>query len=130
MHTKAFDELRSILLRISSAAAMTAAYSNWSDDFSRREVREAWEGKKPRLWSLDAEAFATMTHDEREILGFGRWSHDSELWLIPLWAWNHVSDGVKLTSISGDTKIKGSDKIDTCNRFGCMAWGFDLKREA
>lgn len=67
-----------------------------------------------------------LTVDELLELGFRLWDEDAgALYLIPLGLYTSLPDGTVLTSIFGDTKIKGDDLIDLDTRFGVIAWGID-----
>jgi hypothetical protein len=48
---------------------------------------------------------------------------DDGLWLFTPTELAQLPDGIELTSISGDTAIKGADPIDEDTRFGYTAWG-------
>lgn len=55
-------------------------------------------------------------------LGFGNW--DGNILLLPLWAFELVQQGERLTCINGEVHEIGVDYIDTDTRGGCMAYGF------
>ena len=121
--------LQNVLREIAGRASEGSAYrEHWGDKFACDQVAMAWkddsgpmrEARNRRLTLAD---FWTLTESEMNSLGFGKWG-DSGLQLIPLWAFNYIADGEVLTSISGDTVIKGKDKIDLDVRFGCIAFGF------
>jgi hypothetical protein len=57
-------------------------------------------------------------------LGFGNWTEESGLILIPDWAYWLIADGETLTDISDEQSAKGADNIDLDTRFGCIAFGF------
>jgi hypothetical protein len=48
---------------------------------------------------------------------------DEELYLFTPEEYEQLPDGIELTSISGDSKIKGKDYIDMDTRFGHIAYG-------
>ena len=48
---------------------------------------------------------------------------DETLELFTPEEYEQLPDGVELTSISGDTKVKGKDDIDMDTRFGHIAYG-------
>ena len=48
---------------------------------------------------------------------------DETLELFTPEEYEQLPDGVELTSISGDTKVKGKDYIDMDTRFGHIAYG-------
>lgn len=123
-----FDYLNSVRNSIATRAAEGCAYDKWSDEFARKEVREAWEdtsGVMRTSWDrrVTKAEFDLMTDKEKTILGFSLWNENG-LRLIPLWAFNYIADGEELTSISGDVVTKGIDNIDLDVRAGCIAFGF------
>ena len=67
--------------------------------------------------------FYIATAADLASLGFVRWSTDTNLWLCPLAHYNDLPDGIALTSISGDIKVKGRDYIDDGTRGGLLAYG-------
>lgn len=119
--------LRNVLCEIACVGAMTAAYPSWTDDFSRKELREVWtDAEAPlrheRRRRVTVADLRTLTDDERYMLGFGQW--DETLYVVPLWAYNYIADGEILISILGNEVVKGRDKIDLDQRFGCIAFGW------
>ena len=122
--------LQHVLRDIATGAAMGAAYEKWTDAFARKEVVERWNDNKALLreqWGRRvtiAELIRLPTEDLR-MLGFCGW--DEKLTLIPLWAFNYIADGEKLVCINGGTAIKGTNDIDLDERFGCVAWGFNME---
>ena len=110
-------------------AAQAAAYDNWSNEYTRNHLSETWRnsdmGLRKPIEQVTLDDLLSLDEDERRNLCFGNW--DEGLVLIPLWAWHYIIDGVELTSINGDTKVKGSDKIDLDTRFGRIAYGFKTR---
>lgn len=51
------------------------------------------------------------------------WSKESNLYLLTLEEFKQLPDGIELTSIGGDTVIKGKDYIDDDTRFRHLAYG-------
>ena len=47
-----------------------------------------------------------------------------KVWLITPEQFQQLPDGTELTSISGEKKVKGQDKVDQDTRFGYLAFGF------
>ncbi len=127
MEQTAAEFLRSVLRETATTAAQTAAYPSWSDEYSRKEIRECWadqdaplrKQRQRRVTVAELLAAPRMTLLD---LGFGNW--DGELMVIPLWAFNYIADGETLTAIDGDTVVKGTDPIDLDVRGGCIAFGF------
>jgi len=48
---------------------------------------------------------------------------DETLWLFTPAEFEQLPDGIELTSINGDTVVKGTDYIDMDTRFGYIAFG-------
>lgn len=48
---------------------------------------------------------------------------DKELYLFTPEEYEQLPDGIELTSIGGDSKVKGKDYIDQDVRFGHIAYG-------
>ena len=122
-----YNLLNRALLEIAASATMGAAYDSWSDEYCRKEVKEAWRGvgpfrKEPRRKVTVAELQA-LTETELNMLGFGNWN--GHIRLVPLWAFKTIADGETLISIDNTTAVVGQqDNIDTDVRGGCMAYGF------
>lgn len=71
--------------------------------------------------------FERLTIAEAKELRFGRWTKDSDLWLIPIWLYPLIPVGLELTSISGKKVVFDGKNIDTDTRFGCLAYGIELR---
>ena len=67
--------------------------------------------------------FVQFTQDELTQFGFSNFFLQQELMLAPKWIFEVMIPGTTLTSINGETKTFGSDKIDLDTRFGITAWG-------
>ena len=75
---------------------------------------------------LTIKQIENMTIAEAKARGMGNW--DGKLYLIPLSDYDNWPNGCKLTSINGDTCIKGKDYIDQDTRFGLLAFGIYPKQ--
>lgn len=125
--TSTDEFLQSVLREIATRASMGAAYKTWADEFVRQEVEEAWadiesplrRSRNRTVTVLELKAIPVTT---LRALGFGNWN--SNLTLIPLWAYHYIAEGETLVSISGDTAVTGTDEIDLDVRGGCVAYGF------
>lgn len=122
-----YSYLMSIAHEMLNAAACGASYSNWSDDFARTNVREVWTDtnapyRKRRNRRVSISEIKSMSTDEWDSLGIRRW--DEQLRVLPLWMYNYVADGERLTCIDGKVVTKGTDAIDDDVRGGCIAYGF------
>lgn len=92
----------------------------WDDIFCLKYIRESEHRIKSCDWYEDI--VLEFTKPELEELGFGLWSKESQLYLIPLWLFPFLPDKVKLTSVNGDYVLEKSS-MDRDTRFGCLAYG-------
>lgn len=76
---------------------------------------------------LTLEEIKQMTVSQAEARGMVRWNEESGLYLIPLRDWKNWPNGIQVTSILGNTKIKGQDYIDEDTRAGLLAFGIMIK---
>lgn len=117
-------EIINCLTWYANRVAETVQY-HWSDEFCRKEIKEAHdklmnELKKHIDWK-------TLTREEAIELRFGRWSDETpNLYLIPLWLLPIVPIGIELTTISGNKIIYNGSNVDNDIRFGCIAYGVEL----
>ncbi len=122
------DFLQWVMRSIATRASMGMAYrKNWTPEFTCEEIDEIWSDKRSVLRDetkrrVSLAELRDLSKDELGALGFIPWNAD--LVCIPLWAWNYIADGETLTSIDGDTAVKGTDPIDLDVRAGCIAYGF------
>lgn len=105
---------------------MGLSYENWSDEFSYKEIKESYSNIKNQLKEIIGDITALSVEELKE-LGFKKWDEESELYLIPLWAFDLIPDGTVLECISGERVIKGKDEIDLDVRFGCIAYGLNIE---
>ena len=69
-----------------------------------------------------------LTREEAKELRFMRWDEDMpDLYLIPLWLLPVVPIGTELTSIGGEKVIYDGTNVDNDIRFGCIAYGIEIK---
>lgn len=72
--------------------------------------------------------FDHITKDEALELGFVRWDEsDPDLYLIPLYLFPILPIGSRLRSILGETIIYNGSNVNNDNRFGCIAYGIEIK---
>lgn len=80
------------------------------------------------LKSIDAleltkEDFNSLTYEDMSQLGFGKWSNESELMLIPHYLHGALPKGLVVTCINGTTYTVGVDTINDDIRYGKLAYG-------
>jgi len=68
-----------------------------------------------KLWEADGAYL--------ESLGWGVWEKGNPLRLCPVPQWEKIPTGMKVHSISGDSRVVGRDHVDMDYRFGCLAFG-------
>lgn len=109
-------------------AAEVAIYDNWSADFCKKQISEA---VNRLVSSIGPIRLGDLTPAECDELGFGKWSDDSELRLIPIWLYPFLSPGETLHCIDGSTDVVGAKYatigedgyIDGDHRGGMLAFG-------
>jgi hypothetical protein len=111
--------IRSAVLRV---AAECIAYDSWGGDFVASQLRglvTKFLERDPEYGNINP---VDLTVNQLKDFGFGRWSSESNVWLIPLWLYPYLASDIKTTCIDGK-EHHGFDAIDTDNRFGCLAYG-------
>ena len=119
-------EVSNILLSYANSIAPTVYYDNWSDKFSRQEVKEQTEKMIEKLKKYVN--ISEITQNEAIELGFMKWSDDSDLFLIPLWLISIIPIGTHLESILGNKIIYDGNNIDLDIRGGCIAFGIHIDK--
>ena len=112
---------RGIRRFILNKAAEVMSYTNWSPEFAAAWIRDIPETVR----NMSEFAFinvANLWGDELEELGFGNWSTEDPLWLIPLWIVPFLDPNMEVVAINGE-KCKLSD-ADNDTRGGRLAYGF------
>ena len=111
--------------RISESKAYA---KHWSDEFCLEDIRKAIEryysdNSVKEVFTLD-----NLTKERAKALRFGKWSDEQpDLYLFPLWFVLFLPYGTKVIGIGGDT-FEYSEETDLDTRFGCVAFGIELKQ--
>ena len=120
-----FEKCKTIRGILMTRAAKVMAYKSWGDDFAAKQIRSAPEeiekmkgGKE--LFGIQP---AELTEDEMTDLGFGKWSEESTMRLIPLWLFPFLAEEIETECIDGEKKLTKKSEMDNDNRFGCLAYG-------
>lgn len=118
-------EIINCLTWYANMVAQTIQYTSWSDNFCRKEIKEAHDKFIEELKKhIDLKA---LTREDAIELRFGRWSDETpNLYLIPLWLVPIIPVGTELTCISGAKIIYNGSNIDNDIRFGCIAYGIEI----
>ena len=105
-------------------------------DFENLTVEEASELRFGR-WMSDEDIDEDIAGLRRDLAN-GKLSKSSaekkiknlenmrNLWLIPLWLYPLIPDGMKLTDIFGEDMVF-DEKLDNDTRFGCVAYSIHIK---
>jgi hypothetical protein len=117
-----FEKCRFIRDLLVRRAAEVMTYQNWSHEFASQQIRDVPTDILTRYPELSGIQPSELTDAECESLGFGRWSQENPMRLIPLWLLPFLADEIKTTSISGGAVLRKAD-MDNDNRFGCLAYG-------
>ena len=108
---------------ITTSAGEVFNYTNWDDIFAAEQIR----GIPERL--RKAEGFTPvnpcdLTEPEMDELGFGRWTEESPLRLIPLWLLPFLANEFPCGNINcGEVRVTKLEKLNNDHRFGCLAYG-------
>lgn len=106
--------------------AETVQYKSWSDEFCRKEIKEATDEMLDELKKyID---WDNLTKGEARELRFMKWSEDQpDLYLIPLYLLPILPIGTKLTDIFGKELEYDGKNVDNDIRLGCIAYGITIK---
>lgn len=119
-------EIRNCFTWYANRVAQTVHYASWSDEFCRKEVKEATnkfleELKKYIDWD-------NLTREEASELRFMRWSDAyPDLFLLPLYILPILPIGTKLITIVGEEIIYDGTNVDKDTRVGCLAYGIEIR---
>ena len=118
-------EIQNCLTWLVNRVSETIEY-NWDDGFKAKENKKSFETFYKELKNhID---FSKLTVEEAEELRFRRWDEElPNLWLFPLYLVPLIPEGLEVISISGDKFKYQKDKADNDIRFGCVAYGIEIK---
>lgn len=115
-----------LLPRVLSLLAQGKLYPNWGAEFSWKETDKILDKFTKEV--VGKLSWQDLTIAELDALGFGRWSEETELRLIPVYLYWAIPQDIEVTCFDGSTKKLS--EADTDNRFGCLAYGFIPKDAA
>lgn len=118
-------EIQNCLTWLVNRVSETNEY-NWENDFKVSENKKSFNTFYEELKKhID---FTKITVEEAKELRFQRWDEEHpELWLFPLYLVPIIPEGLEVTSISGNKYKYEKDKADNDIRFGCVAYGIEIK---
>lgn len=119
------EEIRNCFTWYANCISETVQYTNWSDKFCRKEVKEATDRFLKELEKcID---WNNLTIQEATELRFMKWNNNSDLYLLPLYILPILPIGTTLTSINGEDVVYDGSNVDNDTRYGCIAYGIHLK---
>lgn len=100
----------------------------WDDGFKQKESKKNFDRFYEELKkNID---LTKLTVEEAKELRFGRWSDEfPDLWLFPLWLVPIIPEGMEVIDINGNKFNYEKEKADNDIRFGCVAYGIEIKEE-
>ena len=118
-------EIQNCLTWLVNKISETIIY-DWKDGFKIKENKKSFEEFYEELKKhID---FTKLTVEEAKELRFKRWSDEQpNLWLFPLYLVPIIPEGLEVTSISGNKYKYEKEKADNDIRFGCVAYGIEIK---
>ena len=97
-------------------------YLSWSSDFCAEQIREIPEKIKSYDWFTPINP-SELTKDQMKDLGFGKWSDEDPMYLIPLWMFPFLPEEINCGCIDGVKLVVKKSEMDNDHRFGCLAYG-------
>lgn len=109
-------------------------YGSWSDSYVRINLKNAFDEFKAELlkegFNLDElKKCDGVTLRDFGLKVWGSLDDNTDLWAFPVWMYEMVPDGYKVTDIFGDEEEFKHGKTDDDQRCGCLSFGFALPRE-
>ena len=101
-------------------AAEVMNYTNWSDEFSTKQNREITDIVDQQIGKIN---IAELTKEQMDDLGFGTWSEDNPMRLIPLWLFKFLPDEIESECINGTKTVLKTAEMDNDHRYGYLAYG-------
>jgi len=119
-------EILNCLTWLANRVSETTQYENWSDEFCRKEIKEANQKFVEEIKNhID---WDNLTEEDCKELRFGKWDEESGIYLIPLYLFPIIPIGLKVYCISGAEIVNDGTNLDNDIRFGCIAYGIKPKK--
>ena len=115
-----YEKCQAARRAIVNRAAEVMNYTNWSDEFAAKQIREVPEVLIEKIGKIN---IAELTVSQMDDLGFGCWSEDNPMRLIPLWLLKFLPDEIESECIDGTKSTRKTAEMDKDHRFGCLAYG-------
>lgn len=109
-------------------AEIKAYGSHWSDEFCLDEIKKSIKKYYSDKDVANLFSIENLTVERARALRFCQWSDEQpDFYLFPLWFVFFVPYGTKVISISGE-EFEYSENTDLDTRFGCVAFGVEIKQ--
>jgi hypothetical protein len=115
-----YEKCQAVRRAIVNRAAEVMNYTNWSDEFATKQIREIPEVLAEKIGKIN---IAELTAPQMDDLGFGQWSEDNPMRLIPLWLFKFLPDEIESECIDGTKSVLKTAEMNNDHRFGCLAYG-------
>ena len=102
---KYFNIFKNYKKMTSNLMAEISSYEGWSDEFSRKQVKELYLRFIQEFNNID---FTNFTTEELKTFDF-QW-FDDDLLLMPIWAIDCLPDGIEIYSINNEKIIVDKNK--------------------
>lgn len=109
-----------LLPRILSLIAQGKLYPQWTTEFAWKETAKLLDSFTKEV--VGKLPWHDLTSAELDALGFGAWSEETGLRLIPIYLYWAIPPATRVTCFDGTTQELS--EADTDSRFGCLAFGF------
>lgn len=109
-------------------------YKSWSDEYVRTSLKRAFDEFKAELlkegFDLDElKKLDGVTLRDFGLKVFDHLDDNTDLWVFPVWMYEMIPDGYKVTDIFGNEEEFKHGEIDDDQRMGCLSFGFALPKE-
>ena len=106
-------------------------YKSWSDKYCRQVLKDAFDDFKKELIAEGFNFDELKECDGVTLRNFGLkvWGSlddNTDLWAFPVWMYEMIPDGYKVTDIFGNEEEFKHGKTDNDQRCGCLSFGFAL----
>lgn len=102
----------------------------WSTEFKEKHIKETFDTFYKSL-QCDTNKhlidISKITIETAKEMRFKKCDENSDLYLFPLWFKPLIPIGTEVTAIDGDKIIYNGENLDDDMRFGCLAYGIELK---
>lgn len=121
-------EIQNCLTWLANMSSQAFVYDSWSDETKVSTIKEVYSMFYDELKKhID---FKNLTVEDAKELRFGRWDEElPNLWLFPLYLTPIIPEGLEVMYIDGGKTQYKKDEMDDDIRFGCVAYGIEIKEE-